>query len=411
MPCSIDPVYEILFPEREHDGLAESHRQQSAAATALAESWAAEPSAEVAERLVRYSAVAAAAGHQWPMFSEHVAQRLAELTPDPVAWARAMIHAGAAYLLVAPFLRSAVAKQSSGWRLLWQECHELTHLRGMAVLVLLSEAAAPQSLLDRALEDVAGLSDAIGTACLRREVPEDLLPRLLNHPDSALAGRVAWALWHRDPKGNVPEDLLDDWRIIVVEGLELEEEYTLKEVFESDASIAYDWLTHRVGSSNHEPRGWHEDEPYATGIKQLSREQRQQLIELLRRETYPCEIISLLVGRDADLYRLVLERPDLRFHHLEPLRGDPDEAWFPLARMAMSAGFSPVEVAWATRGRVWGWEGRGSDMWRKWVEIFRPLTSNPDSAIRLIGDAGVEGAEEGLQRALKAERAEAVYGR
>lgn len=409
VPCQVDPIYEILFPEHDHDDIHEGHRQQSAAATALADEWATDSPAAVAERLVRYSAAAAAAGHQWPMFTEHVARRLAELTPDPVRWARVMIQAGAVYGLISPFLRSAVVKQSSGWELLWQECHELTHLRGMALLVLLSEACVPESLLDRALEDVTGLSDAIGTACLRREVPEDLLRRLLNHPDAALAGRVAWALWHRDPKGNVPKDLLDDWRRTVVEGLE--EEYTLKEVFESDASIAYNWLTHRVGRSNHEPRGWHEDEPYATGIKQLSREQRQQLIGLLRRETYPCEIISLLVGRDADLYRLVLERPDLRFHHLEPLRGDPDEAWFPLARMALGAGFSPSEVAWATRGRVWGWEGRESDMWRRWVETFRPLTSNPDFAIRLIGDAGVEGAEEGVQRALKSERAEAVHGR
>jgi hypothetical protein len=49
-------------------------------------------------------------------------------------------------------------------------------------------------------------------------------------------------------------------------------------------------------------------------------------------------------------------------------------------------------------------------MWRGWVETFRPLTSDPDPAIRLIGDAGARAAEEGLQQALKAERAEAVYG-
>lgn len=409
VPCEVDPLYEILFPEHDHDDIQEGHRRQSAAATALAESWAADSPAEVAQRLVRYSAMATAAGHQWPMFADHVARHLASVVPEPVVWARTMIDAGAAYGLVGPFVQAVVRKRSPGWELLWQECLELAHLRGMAILVLLSEAAVPEVLLDQALEDVTGLSDAISTACLRREVPEDRLLRLLNHPDPALGERVAWALWHREPEGNVPEDLLDNWRRIVVEQMEVD--YTLKAIFASDASIAFDWLARRVGQCNRAERAWDEDEPYATAIKRLTKEQRQHLLGLLRRETYPHEIVSLLVGRDTDLYQLVLERPDLRFHHLEPLHGDPDEAWFPLARMALSAGFSPAEVAGATRGRVWGWEGRESDMWRRWVDTFQPLTSSPDPSMRLIGDAAVEAAEEGLQRALSAERAEAVHGR
>jgi hypothetical protein len=45
------------------------------------------------------------------------------------------------------------------------------------------------------------------------------------------------------------------------------------------------------------------------------------------------------------------------------------------------------------------------------MEMFRPLTSNADPAIRLIGDAGMEAMEEELRRALKKEREEAVHGR
>lgn len=409
VPCQVDPIYEILFPEHDHDDIREGHRQQSAAATALADGWATDSPAGIAERLVRYSAMAATVGHEWPRFANHVAQRLADVVAEPVSWARAMIRAGAAYGLVRPLLRSAVIKQSSGWELLWQDCYERAHLRGMAILVLLSESAAPESLLDQALEDVTGLSDAIAQACLCREIPEDRLPQLLNHPDPALPARVAWALWHRNPEGQVPKELWQNWRRVVVE--QMEGEHTLKAIFVSDPSIAFDWLTRRVGRPNREPRAWPENEPYATAISQLSKEQRQQLIACLTQETYPWEIFLLLVGRDPDLHQLLLDRPDLKFHHLEPLRGDPDEAWVSFARMALSAGFSPAEVTEATRGRVWSWEGRESDMWRRWTETFRPLTSNPDPGIRLIGDAGIKATDEGLQRALKSEREEAVHGR
>jgi hypothetical protein len=276
VPCGVDPVYEILFPEHEHDDLREGFRQQTAAATALAESWAAHPPADVAERLVRYSAMAAAGGHQWPMFADHVARQLAETVPEPIAWAREMIREGAAYDIVGPFLRSAVRKQLPGWELLWGECYEPAHLRGMAILLLLSEGDVPESLLDRALEDVAGLADAIGTTCLRREIPDDRLPRLLNHPDPALNERVAWALWHRDPEGHVPENLLDDWRKIVVERMEVD--HTLKAIFASDSTIALDWLVQRVGQCNPTGRAWDEAEPYATAIEQLTKEQRQRLL-------------------------------------------------------------------------------------------------------------------------------------
>lgn len=63
------------------------------------------------------------------------------------------------------------------------------------------------------------------------------------------------------------------------------------------------------------------------------------------------------------MYRLLLKRADLGFHHLEPLRGNPEPDWIPLARLAVEAGYTAEEVASATHGMMWSWEGRESDMW------------------------------------------------
>lgn len=84
LPCRIDPIYEILAPEHEHDP-REAFREKSADATALEESCVADPSTAIAERLVCYLAMAAATGHQWPMFADHVAQHLADEVSESIA--------------------------------------------------------------------------------------------------------------------------------------------------------------------------------------------------------------------------------------------------------------------------------------------------------------------------------------
>jgi hypothetical protein len=408
-PAALDPAFEVLFPQRDHEDLRAGATRQLGAATALADGWAADAPVAVADRLAKYSAQAASVDHRWPDWSGHVARRLAELASEPIVWARAMIAADNAYQVIEPFLRRVFRDQFADSEALWNECFEIPGLRGMAILAALTEPAVPEPLVERALEDVAGLSEAIGTACLRNEIPEYRLPRLLRHPNMTLVEEIASAMWHRDPVGSIPEELRADWRRIVVD--HLEEDHTLKAIFASDPSIAFEWLAGRVGRANNTVHAWHEDEPYATAIGLMNREQRQQLVEMVTPETWPCEIVSLLVGRDPELYQLVLNRSDLPSHHLEPLRGEPQSDWIPLARLALEAGYGAEEVAGATRGMMWEWDGQESDMWSRWAELFRPLAAAPDADIRSIGQAGLEEAEEHLRNAQKTEKREAAFGR
>jgi hypothetical protein len=409
VPCAADPTFEILYPQRNYEDLREGARKQMAAAAALAERWTTDLPVVVAERFAHYAEVAASVGHTWPVWTEHAALRLADAASDPFLWAQAMIDTRNSHEVVGPFLKRAVREQPLACEELWSKCYELPHLRGMAILTALGEPAVPEHLVTRALQDVTGLGDAIATRCLRHELPKERLLRLVAHPDPVLSRRMAWALWHQDPTGQVPEELYDTWRRVVVE--QVEDEHTLKVIFESDATIAFHWLARRVGQANGMGHGWHEDEPFATAISVMAAEQRRELIALLTQQTWPREIVSLLIAGDPELYRLVLERPDLDFHHLEPLRGDPGQDWVPLARLALEFGFTAEEVARAARGMMWGWEGAESDMWARWVELFRPLALDPDTEIRSIGQAGLREAEEQMQRARAAERKEAVYGR
>lgn len=409
VPVELDPTFEVLYPQRDHDDLRDGARKQVAAAVALADEFQSDPPEVVAESLARYATVAATVGHTWPRWSGHVARRLSEIVTNPLVWARAMIAAGNRSDVVEPFLGRALREQTPGWRETWNDCYGRSHLRGMAVLSALAEPTVPEDVVDCALEDVTSMDDAISTECLRNAIPESRVLRLLRHPDPALSERMAWAIWHRDPEGEISADLMEDWRVVVVE--RMEDEHTLKAIFSADPSIAYDWLARRVGTSTGPRNSWLEDEPFATAITLMNLDQRKQLIARVTSDTWPREIVSLLVGRDFELYQLLLERPDLKFHHLEPLRGDPDASWITLARLAVDAGYTPEEIAGATRGMMWSWDGEESAMWTRWAELFRPLADDGDPVVRRIGRAGLSEAEEHLQRARTQERREAVRGR
>lgn len=90
----------------------------------------------------------------------------------------------------------------------------------------------------------------------------------------------------------------DEERLARVVVEKMEDDHTLKAIVESDAAIAFDWLTRRVGNANTRNQGWGEEEPFATAISFMGEEQRRELIDLLTRETWPGEIVSLLVNKD-----------------------------------------------------------------------------------------------------------------
>lgn len=207
IPVPVDPVFEVLFPQRDHDDLREGAPRQIGAATALAREWTAAPPAVVAARIVTCARQAEGVGHGWPDWTGHVASRLAEAAEEPVAWAREMIAAGNAPSVVDPFLRRALRERLGDVEALWSECAAHPSLRRLAILAALREPAAPERLVERAISDLTGLADVIATECEMNHLPEDRLPRLLNHPDVVVAERTAWAIWHREPMGAVPEEL------------------------------------------------------------------------------------------------------------------------------------------------------------------------------------------------------------
>ncbi len=407
-PCHADPIYEVLFPEMDCEDPHESFRRQAEAASILADRWAAEPAADVAKRLTGYGSIARRSGHSWPMLDEVVARRLAARGTSPETWLRAMLGAGASSAITQPFLQRMLQERAPGMEEMWVECVSRDSLRPMAVLLALTEQGVTEGEVQEALANAAGLGEFIGTAVLRREIADSLLVPLLRHPDAVVAERTAWALWHREPKGEILLSVRSAWRDVVARHMGCD--HTLKEIFQAEAGIAYDWLLPRVGRPNDDGR-LQDGEPYASGIASLTNQQRAELIDLLSRDTWPREIVQHLVGGEPDLYRRLLGRQEVELLHLEPLQGHPDDRWAQLAELALDAGYSSAEVAHATRGMLMRCEGNASDMWKGCADAFGPLARHLSPRIREVGRVGREDAEFEVEQALEQERKVAIFGR
>lgn len=407
----VDREFAILFPDRDRGkDLHESFRKQYDAAIALADEWAQETPVVVAERFARFEQAATFVGHRWPVFTEQVAERIAAFVPDPFPWSDALLATAASHAVVGPFLRRALHDALPGWEDLWEACYRQSRLRGMAILAAVKDEGTSPEILEKALSDLSGLADALGTEALRHELPEHRLRLLLGHPDQRVATEVAWGVWHADPEGSVPEGLRDAWRSAVITG-DMEHSYTLRQIFESDPAIASGWLVNRIARGSDGYWRWPDDDPLPSAFGSLDASQRRALLDQLSSESTDVDLVRELVGRDADVFRALLANPRLQAWHLSPLAGEPDGEWIPLAVAALDAGYTAQEVAEAAYGIMPGWEGRESTFWHSWADRFRALEEQEDVRLREVGRIGREDAEASEARAAAAERDREVTGR
>ena len=310
---TVDREFEILFPEHPRGGrdLHESSRKQHEAAIALGDRWAQETPVAVAERFARYEQAAAFVGHRWPVFTEQIAERIAASVPDPFPWSDAILATTASHAVVGPFLRRALRDALPGWEELWEACYRQSLLRGMAILAAIKDQGTSPRILEKALSDLSGMADALGTEALRHQLPEHRLRVLLGHPDQSVAAEVAWGVWHADPEGSVPEGLRDPWRNAVITG-DMEHSYTLRQIFESDRAIASGWLVNRIARGVDGYWRWPDDDPLPSAIRSLDAGQRCALLDQLNTESTDMDLVGNWSGTTPKCFVLCSPTLDCR---------------------------------------------------------------------------------------------------
>ena len=210
-----------------------------------------------------------------------------------------------------------------------------------------------------------------------------------------------------EPKGVIAESLREDWEAAIVQSSG--EEWSLREILGGgDPPLAVEWLS-RVLGENQEL--WRYEDAIEAILGTLSPEHREQLIGVIPANLFPAELVRAVIGSCPDLYRRLLEQPDLKRLHLGVLAGHPESGrWAELAQMALAHGYAVDDVIKGAFGIFQSWNGNESDMWKGWAEAFEALLSHDDERIRKVGAGGRDRAERLRDQARAEERDEEVRG-
>ena len=421
LAIGLDPHFETLFPkeDRSDEGWRDLGERRAAAVGPLAGEWATQDPTTVLRRIEWFGEQARVAGLMWPDLTPTLCHELATLVREPGTWVRSVLEVDLLANLAEPFLRRVAAEDAPLWTSLAISRLDQPAWRGKIIEVTLAMPSPPEGLLEAALVRLEGLSEVVWCACLRKQVPESTLIRLLRHEDDTVAGAAAAGEWQADPAGQVREPLRPAWRAAIVRCPE--HRNGLGAILKSDPALALEWLLAHTSATARSRVEW--NHVTAEALDSLDADGRQVLLQSLPESFSDEGLIAKLIGDDLAIYRDYLREPRPNRQHLAPLRGNSREGrgrldtvpdlsgdWAEKAKLALDAGYTPEEVVHAAFGRHMSWWGNASQMWEAWVVQFESLLSRPEHRIRRVGEIGRTWAAERRDWELRGERDEAVYG-
>lgn len=413
----VRPEFAILYPYRDfHEDWKTRQQEQLTAVRELAVTWSKADPKETVKQISLIELEAQAADITWPRLTPELCSELASRATSPCSWLRLMIDASLAGDLITPFLKRAADLNERGWVDFTVECLDNPTLRFVAMWVGLTSSNSPQHLIELVLGNLEGAAQSIGLLVGRGEIPEPIVKQLLRHADPRIARATAWGEWEAKPEYNVRPSLYEDWRRAVINGRTNDwqsGEYSLSQIFQSDPSIAFEWLVACLTCKDLD--FMRHEETFKSAIDALDADARLQLLHQMPLTYYATDLVVRLVSDDLRLYQELLGSEQLKVFHLVPLIGGPASGlWVDKAKMALDAGYSFEEVAQSVHGigiQHFSWSGNESDMWAGWVEKFDQLSANDDVDIKRIAEIGKANAEAARDRALNQEKQWAIYGR
>ncbi|MHB8627846.1 MAG: hypothetical protein ACYDBJ_23640 [Aggregatilineales bacterium] len=414
----VDPNFEILYPERSKETGGVTNEQVEIVHQ-LALEWSRLGPQVALKEVAFIEQEAKNAGVGWPRLTVNLCEHIAANARASVAWLKTAIDKRLSPDLILPFLKKAAEYSDEGWIVLAQMCLDDMSLRESVINLSLTMPSVPDILLDQALQHLSGFENLVNTCCIRNEVPERVLRRLLTHPEISIVRAAVIGMWYSTPKGVIPDGLRADWENAIIElGEDSEEplfnawagqEEILLDILQSDSKLAYEWLKARLMEADvHILRM---DKVFSVAAT-LDTDKRRRLLHDLPLNKIGETLARFLIGNDLILYQELLNDERLRKFHLVPIRsGTIDVEWVGKAKLALDAGYSGEKIGSAVLFIPRFFGGKESDMWKGLIERFEWLETQEDERIREIGAMGKAQATEFYNAALNRERDDSIYGR
>jgi hypothetical protein len=411
---NVSDEYMILFPlERFTDGWEEESKRQSREAEHLAQTWEGIPFCDIVFRLKRYESEALAMGNSWPRLTPCVCRFLAENRQVSTGEISLMLDANLAADLIEPFIARILKLKVMPVNIL-QQCLEYPQYRWIVVSHVLVESV--DSLFDQVEPLLGDFAHSIDWLGLRSPLSEEVMCMLLQHSNPEVQLAAALCEFRSGNKRFVRPNLFERWRKALLSGIlnkkrtkDLRSIHDLQAIVEFDNALAFKILSSIIGAGR-DSLSVLDLESIAPLIAFLNPDERKILIDQCG--LLMSDLTGMLVGDDLELFRHLLANPMLRYHHMNPLKGDPNAPeWAEKAIMALEFGHTARDISYAARGSHWGWSGCASIMWQGWVDNFSQLLGHTDARIRAIAQEGVRWANAERDDALRSERHEDIHGR
>jgi hypothetical protein len=420
-----DPIAEVLFPSREALDWRQAQDRQRAAADKLAEEWSRGEPDEVVKTLTTIEGQSRASGTSGMSWDRYVCCRIAETTEKLTVWMAALFRQFAAPQLIEPFLDKLATTAPSAAEPWISTALERPSLRVVGVCSVVKHYNPRSLLWSAASQHFKECSHAVGIWTLQGNVTSENAKALLQFPEPSVASAVAVNLWWANSKSPIPDELLPDWKHVMVE--HAEEDHVLAEVFRKYPDVGFQWIAIRLQGIRDGTRpfsfGCQFEHALAAAIQTLTRERRRELIDQLSQTSAVANFVRCLVGRDIELFLHLLAREELQGIRLAPLRLDNelgpqpenfvpefDEGWQRMAIAAMEKGFSEEETFHATQAAGFGWSGPLSSMYAARLAPFEKLIHHADARLRKVGKIGVDHFTKLRDEQLECEKRAAVRG-
>ena len=408
----LDPTFELLFDD---DALAtdEERAGREIELAALAATWA---RLEPAKALTSFRALEGEAREYRSHLNFWQVRRfgslLAAAVDRPELWLVTAFETEQGFALTEAFLRRTAALRRPGWENAVVRCLSVDRTAWSATEVMLQMEEPPEHLLKIALEKATAFPQLVETLAVGRRLPATTVLRLLRHPDWRIAATAAIGEWNARPQGEVRPEFQEAWRAAILRARSADcdaeptndsLDFWLGAVLGSDADLALDWLRSRLAVERELPRTILSEETsshsvFALAVRSLSPDQKRRVLAELPPLPIADDLLTLMIGRDTELYGALLKRAQLARYHLAPLHGRPDPEWSEMADLALQHGASPEAIVETSYNVPRFLAGSGVDYWKSWKTAFQPLLADSRPGVREAGRLGYERAVQEIEK-------------
>lgn len=344
----------------------------------------------------------------WPDRSTYFCNELAKRVKDPKKWAISMTENQIDPRLYEPFLSRVISGRSQGWEdVVINNLDKDSPYRIVAFsqIIYSNDISDPlwfkieESLNER---DSRWLSQYFGFY----EVPEKNARRLLTHNNNVVRGAFACNLWGWSDKRLKNENLRDLWEKAII-GFK-ERNHILKEILKIESELAIKWILANLNGS------WIEYETLELmkiGISNLKFDQKKKLLNHIPLISKNKEVISAIVGKNIELYEILLSSNADEYAKTSPLEGHLSQDWEKMANLALDSNISEDSIFEGTILKNYGWSGNGVDYWKTRTNNYEQYINNSDPRITRIAERLLDYSQSKKIGAMSLQRNEEVFGR